>query len=203
LAVIDAATAIDKMDAERKPLYSSKMIILFRLGSSAGACAFWFNGSWIDIAVSGMLAVLVAQIGAWQVFSKQERIIFEAVASLVVGVISGVISLQWPEHTCFGAMAISGVLDLLQGFRVVYSIIEIMSRHTVTGGADFLEGVFFTTLIAYFLRFGQSLALQILGTPESNDYLVCNRGVSEYYYIFFVPFAAFCWSGLFNPHYIE
>jgi uncharacterized membrane protein YjjP (DUF1212 family) len=203
LAVIDAATAIDKMDAERKHLYSNRMIILFRLGSSAGACAFWFNGSWVDIAVSGMLAVLVAHIGAWQVFCKQERIIFEAVASLVVGLVSGVISLQWPEHTCFGAMAISGVLDLLQGFRVVYSIIEIMSRHTVTGGADFLEGVFFTTLIAYFLRFGQYLALQMMGTPESNDYLVCNRGVNEYFYIFFVPFAAFCWSGLFNPHYIE
>jgi len=203
LAAIDAARAIDKMDTERKTLYSSKMIILFRLGSSAGACAFWFNGSWIDVAVSGMLAVLVAQIGAWQVFSKQERIIFEGVASLVVGLISGLIALQWPEYTCFGAMAISGILDLLQGFRVVYAIIEIMSRHTITGGADFLEGVFFTTLIAYFLRFGQYLALQIMGTPESDDYLVCNRGVSEYSHIFLVPFAALCWSGLFNPHYYD
>jgi len=203
LAAIDAAKAIDKMDAERKPLYSSKMIILFRLGSSAGACAFWFNGSWIDIAVSGMLAVLVAQIGAWQVLSKQERIIVEAVASLVVGLISGVISLQWPEYTCFGAMAMSGILDLLQGFRVVYSIIEIMSRHTVSGGADFLEGFFFTTLIAYFLRFGLYLAVQIMGSPESDDYLVCNRGVNKYFYIFFVPFAAICWSGLFNPHYYD
>ena len=203
LAAIDATRAIDKMDNERKPLYSSKMIILFRLGSSAGACAFWFNGSWIDVAVSGVLAVLVAQIGACQVFSKQERIIFEAVASLVVGLISGVIALRWPEYTCFGAMAISGILDLLQGFRVVYAIIEIMSRHTVTGGADFLEGVFFTTLIAYFLRFGQYLAIQIMGTPESDDYLVCNRGVSEYSHIFLVPFAAICWSGLFNPHYYE
>jgi len=203
LAAIDAARAIDKMDAERKPLYSSKMIILFRLGSAAGACAFWFNGSWIDIAVSGMLAVLVAQIGAWQVFTKQERIIVEAVASLAVGTISGVISLRWPEYTCFGAMAMSGILDILQGFRVVYSIIEIMSRHTVSGGADFIESVFFTILIAYFLRFGLYLAEKIMGTPESDDYLVCNRGVSKYFYIVFVPFAAICWSGLFNPHYYD
>ena len=85
LAVIEAATSIDKMDAERKPLYSSATIILFRLGSSAGACAFWFHGSWMDILVAGGLAVLVAEIGAWQALSKQERIIFEAVASVVVG----------------------------------------------------------------------------------------------------------------------
>jgi len=100
-------------------------------------------------------------------------------------------------------MAISGVLDLLQGFRVVYSIIEIMSRHTVTGGADFLEGVFFTTLIAYFLRFGQYVALEIMGTPEDEEYTQCDRGVSEWWYFLFVPLGALCWSGLFNPHYIE
>ena len=52
-------------------------------------------------------------------------------------------------------MAISGVVDVLQGFRVVYSIIEIMSKHTVSGVADLLEGILFTELIAYFLRIGQ------------------------------------------------
>jgi len=203
LAVIEAATAIDTIDAEYKPLYSKSTIILFRLGSSAGACAFWFNGSWVDMLVAGCLAILVAEIGSWQALSNQERLIFEAVASLVVGLISGLIALEWPAETCFGAMAISGVLDLLQGFRVVYSIIEIMSRHTVTGGADFLEGVFFTSLIAICLRFGLFASMQIMGNPETDEYLQCKRGLSEWWYIFFVPFAAVCWSGLFNPHYVE
>ena len=86
---------------------------------------------------------------------------------------------------------------------MVYSIIEIMSRHTVAGGADFLEGVFFTSLIALCLRFGLFVSKEFMGAPENDDYLACNCGINEWWYIFFVPFAAVCWSGLFNPHYIE
>jgi uncharacterized membrane protein YjjP (DUF1212 family) len=48
-------------------------------------------------------------------------------------------------------MAIAGVVDILHGFRIVHAIIELMSRHTVVRGADFLEGAFCTGLIAYFL----------------------------------------------------
>ena len=39
------------------------------------------------------------------------------------------------------ALAIGGVLDILQGFRVVYAVIEAMSKHTVAGGADLMEDV--------------------------------------------------------------
>lgn len=181
LAAHEAIISIDKLDTETKRLYSREMVTLFRFGSSAGACAFWFNGSWGDIFVAGALGIVVAWIGASPLLSKQERIIFEAVASFFVGLVSGLVALTWPDDTCFGAMAISGVLDLLQGFRVVYSIIEIMSRHTVTGGADFFEGVFFTTLIAYFLKFGQVAALQINGSPVNDAYLTCDNGVGEWY----------------------
>ena len=105
----------------------------------------------MDVVVAGFLAVLVAEIGTWPFLSSQERIIFEAVASFVVGLISGVVALEFPTETCFGAMAISGVLDILQGFRVVYAVMEIMSKNTVSGTADLLEGLLFTGLIAYFL----------------------------------------------------
>lgn len=67
LAVLEAATAIDKMDAERKPLYSNATIVFFRLGSSAGACAFWFNGSWGDVLVSGLLVSCSSSIGPFDV----------------------------------------------------------------------------------------------------------------------------------------
>ena len=200
LACMEAMANIDKMDVERKPLYSPLVVTLFRIGASSGACAFWFNGSWLDITVSGFLAVLIAWIGSTPIFTSQERIIFEAVASYIVGLVAATVALAFPSRACFGAMAISGVLDLLQGFRVVYAIIEIMSRHTVTGGADFLEGIFFTSLIAYFLRFGHVSALHIVGEPEDDGYLTCDKGISRKWYFFFVPLAAVSWSGLFNPY---
>jgi uncharacterized membrane protein YjjP (DUF1212 family) len=121
LAAIEAVNNIDKMDIERKPLYSQSTMIIFRFVSSGGACAFWFNGSWVDMFVAGWLAVMVGWIGASPLLSQQQRIIFEAVASFMVGLIAALISLYYPG-ACFSAMALSGVLDILQGFRVVYAI---------------------------------------------------------------------------------
>jgi hypothetical protein len=59
--------------------------------SSAGACGFWFGGSWGDImTVSGVPALVVASIGrASSILSRQERIVFEIVTSFLVGLISG------------------------------------------------------------------------------------------------------------------
>jgi hypothetical protein len=100
LACLEAMQNIDKMDAKRKPLYSAWTITFFRVGASSGACAFWFNGSWLDIAVSGLLAVLIAWIGVSPVLTSQERIIFEAVASFIVGLVAALIALTWPSECC-------------------------------------------------------------------------------------------------------
>jgi uncharacterized membrane protein YjjP (DUF1212 family) len=201
LAAIEAMESISKIDAERKELYSPWMIIFFRLCSSAGACAIWFDGSWVDMGVAGVLAILVAYIGTSTVITRQERIVIEVVASFIVGLTAGLIALQWPNQTCFGAMAIAGVLDILQGFRVVYAIIEIMSKHTIAGGADLLEGILFTGLIAYFLKFGQYSAAAIMGESESTAFLQCTNGIDPHWYFFFVPLAAASWSGIFKPNY--
>lgn len=234
LATIEALKAIDEIDKQEKKtcLYSRWLITFFRLGSSAGACAIWFNGSWpgksvfvldlysildflvsvtnllllyliSDMLIAGFLAVFVAHFQTSNILTKQERIVFEIVASFVVGLTAGILALNWPNHFCFGAMALSGVLDILQGFRVVYSIIEIMSKHTVAGGADLLEGMLFTGLISYFLKFGQYTAARLMGDPKSTTFAECKNGINQWWYLLFLPLAAFSWSALFNPNYVD
>ena len=213
LATVEAIGSIDKMDAERITIYSPLTIMCFRIGAAAGACAFWFQGSWYDMAVAGIMSIFVAFLGASQFLSKQERIIFETVVSYGVGFLATAISVNWPNKFCFSAIAISALLDVLQGFRVVYAIMEIMSRHTVTGGADLMEGIFFTALIAYFLKFGQFTALSFMGIdhagdPDTNselhkEYMICDNGINEWWFLLLVPMSAICWSGLFNPSYYD
>jgi uncharacterized membrane protein YjjP (DUF1212 family) len=197
LATIEAMDSIDKIDADAKVLYSPLVMTIFRLCSSAGACAIWFHGSWQDMFVAGILAIVVAYIGSWPLLSNQERIIFEVVASFVVGLTAGLIELTWPNNTCFRAMAISSVLELLQGFTIVYAIVEVMSKHTVAGGADFLEGILFTGLIAYFLKFG----LYVVRSEDTEGFQCINSGINAWWYFLFVPLAALSWSGLFMPNY--
>ena len=216
LATVEAIGSIDKMDAERTVLYNRATIMMFRFGAAAGACAFWFQGSWFDMIVAGTLAAMVAYIDASPLLTKQERIIFEAVSSFAVGFVSTAIAVTWPKQMCFSAIAIAALLDVLDGYRVVYAIMEIMSRHTETGGADLMEGVLFTALMAYFLKFGQYFALNVMGIDHGSvddpdgqeeqlqkEYMICDNGISPMWFPLFVPLSAICWSGLFNPAYYD
>lgn len=200
LATIEAIQTMDDMDNNKKDLYSKSLKMLFRFVASAGACAFWFHGGWIDSVVAGCCGSLVGLISTWSVLSKEERVVFEAFASLLVGLIAGVVSLLFPAQTCFGAIGVAGVLDILQGFRVVYAVLELMGKHSVCGSADFLEGLLYTGLIAYCLKVGQLGAVRITN-KETSENLTCNNSIDELWYLLLVPAAALSWSGLFNPDY--
>ena len=200
LVAVEAIESINKVDALPMITYPFPVIAFFRMAAAAGACAIWFDGSWYDIAASSILAFLVGLIGSSSVIKFHDRIILEVVASLMVGLISGLVALQWPDYTCFGAMALAGVLDIFHGFRIVYAIMEIMSRHTIAGGADLLEGILFTALIAYFLEFGHYLAAAMMGDSSAvAETLTCEHAIDERWYLVFVPLAAISWSGLFRP----
>ena len=203
LATIEAIQML--VEAHKKKsvvLYPKYVQLLFSFMASAGACAFWFNGSWIDIMAAGGCGVLVRSISGWSFLAKEDRIVFEAIASVIVGIIAGLLSCLYPDSTCFVAIGLSGVLDILQGFKVVFAIIEVMGKHTVSGGADFLEGLLYTTLISFFLRVGKLIAESMTGKESSLN--ACEGGgINDAYYFILVPAAAISWSGLFNPEYFD
>lgn len=78
-----------------------------------------------------------------------------------------------------------------------------MSKNTVCGGANLLEGVLFTGLIAYFLQFGQYCAAVLMEKNLASRFAPCSNGISQWWYLFFVPAAALSWSGLFTPKYSQ
>jgi uncharacterized membrane protein YjjB (DUF3815 family) len=87
--------------------------------------------------------------------------------------------------------------------RVLYfprRISASRSPHSITVSN---QGIFFTALIAYFLKFGQYAAESIHGIPPNDDFLVCNHGINVWWYIVLVPASAFSWSGLFHPNYFD
>jgi uncharacterized membrane protein YjjB (DUF3815 family) len=177
------------------------LVILSRVLSSAGATGLWFSGSWQDMLIAGALAIIVALAQGSAVW-KHERVIFEVIISFVIGLAAGLISLPWPERTCFGAIAAVGaVVDILQGFKIVYSIMELMSKHTLAGGADFMEAFLFTGLIASFLKLGQFLATSILGGDTNIEIAAtqCHQPIDEIWYILILPITSLAWAFLFMP----
>lgn len=81
---------------------------------------------------------------------------------------------------------------------LLLAIIEIMSKHTVAGGADLLEGILFTGLITYFLQNGAYVATSIYGGEV--EFGVCSNGISEYWQFLLVPLSTISWAILFTPN---
>jgi uncharacterized membrane protein YjjB (DUF3815 family) len=214
LAVDEASQAMDRIRNEtRKPLYPLQMLNLFRFMSSAGACAMWFGGSWWDMLVSGTLAVSVAYIESFPSLALEERILTEVVSSCFVGLVAGAMSIQWPNKFCFAAIAVPAVLELLQGFKVAFAVIEVMSKNVVTGAARLLEGILVTGLISYSLKFGLDVAVRVMHGPSfttslphdvyAKMFVSAHGGVSEKFFPLLILFAAAGWSGLFQPSYTD
>jgi uncharacterized membrane protein YjjP (DUF1212 family) len=204
LAAVEAEKAIDIATEQVRELdakyYPMPLVVFFRVVSSAGATGLWFGGSWYDMFVAGALAIIVSLAQGSSVW-KQDRILFEVIISFIVGFIAGLISLLWPEKTCFGAMAVGAIIDILQGFKIVYSVMELMSKHTLAGGADFMEAFLFTGLIASFLKFGQYAAIQILGGDSEADIgsTLCELPIDEKWYFVILPISSLAWAYLFMP----
>lgn len=240
LATIEADRAIASIREKQASheLYPRHVVLLFRFISSAGAAGLWFSASWLDMILAGAMGVVVAMLEGANLWAKNERMLLEVFASWAVGLVAGLLSVSFPGTLCFGGMAVGAVIDILQGFRVVYSIMgkfqpkcgffcdacshestrliqvlyllvfshftEIMSKNTIAGGADFLEGILFTGLISYFLKFGQSTAIGILGVDtEGTNYNVCSNPINPYFYFLLVPVASLAWSVLFRPQYSD
>jgi uncharacterized membrane protein YjjP (DUF1212 family) len=203
-AEISIDAAIEQLNSHDSKFYPRRMIWFARVIASMGATGIWFGGSWYDMIVAGGMAFFVAMIQGASVL-RHERFIFEVIISLTVGLVAGLISLSFPHRTCFGAMAVGSVLDILQGFKIVFAIMELMSRHTVSGGADFIEGFLFTGLIASFLKFGQYIASTIIGGGTALNTLStqCTMPISEYWYFLLLPIAALTWAYLFMPRKID
>lgn len=208
LAADAAGKSMDYIHDNEKELYSRQLLSLCKVVSAAGACAMWFGGSVPDMIVSGVLALAVNKIGKAQALAYEERVLTEVVSSFVVGMSAGLLALKWPDTFCFGAIAVSFVMDLMQGFKVSYGVIEVMSKNIVTGAARMFEGILFTGLVSYSIRFGLDFAFRLMfgQTLTPNDYtgmLVSAQGISMKWFPLLLPLTATAWSTLFWPSHKE
>jgi uncharacterized membrane protein YjjB (DUF3815 family) len=78
---------------------------------------------------------------------------------------------------------------------------ELMSRHTLAGAADFMEAFLFTGLISSFLKFGQTIATSIVGGVQELDVeaFKCKQPIDETWYFLLLPISTFCWAYSFMP----
>ena len=183
LACIEAAECLDAID--RSPglddVWPRRYVIAGRALSSAGSSALWFAGSWQDMLLAGALASVVAFLFQTSSLSlwKNQRLIFEIVAGFAVGLTAGLITIKLPTTTCFSAIALASMIDYLRGFGIVFSIMEVMAKDTMSGSADLIEALIFSFLISISIVFGLMSSEGIWGVNESDakEYMNCGESV--------------------------
>jgi uncharacterized membrane protein YjjP (DUF1212 family) len=205
LAAIEALEAIDKINQSDQRQYSRWVATLFKFLASACASGMWFHGSWPDMLCAGVGGLILGWVSTWGILTKQERVLLEAIASWILGTFAYSITLVWPDNTCFGAIAIAGALDILQGYKMTFSVVEVLSKNAVAGSADFMEAILYTSVITTFLKLGQGTASLIFGEDGSfaDSSLDCSDPVNSYWLFLLVPLGALAWTGGFNPDYNE
>ncbi|CAB9501987.1 pheromone-regulated membrane protein [Seminavis robusta] len=207
LAAHEASTAMNAIQENKRQLYPQKVVNLLKIMSSAGACSMWFGGGFADMLAAASMAVTISYATTFRKLAFEEQILADVAASFAVGLCSGLLAIKWPHRFCFGAIALGSVMDYMQGFKVVYGVIEVMSRNKVTGTARLLEGILFTGLISYTMIFGLGFAFRIMFGPASalpHDYssmLTSAHGISQKLFPLLLPLTATAWSALFRPSY--
>jgi len=205
LATFAAAKSMEYIRSNEKRIYSKPIISLCRVVSSAGASALWFGGSVWDMIASAVLAAAVHKIGKARALAYEERVLTEVASSFVVGFSAGLLALKWPNTFCFGAIPVAALLDLLQGFKVSFGVIEVMSKNIITGTARIFEGILFTGLVSYSILAGFGFAFRILmgHTPNADSLssmLVAANGLDKRWFPLILPFLTTAWSTLFWPN---
>jgi len=87
----------------------------------------------------------------------------------------------------------------MQGFKVSYGVIETMSKNIVTGAARIFEGILFTGLVSYSIKFGLDFASRFLCehtlAPTSySNMLVSAHGISMKWFPLILPLTTTAWS---------
>lgn len=206
LAASDAIARIREIDSEPdNALYHPLVLMAATVLASASACGFWYGGGWYDILLCALLTVMVSTTQNLSIWQRDQRAIAEVFISWLVGLIAGLISITWPQDICFGAVGVATLLSLFQGFRIVFAVLQIMSKQTLSGTADLVEALLMTAVMAYVLSCGRHIAMMMLGVHamgHSDDLSgTCDNPINELWYLLLVPIAAVSWSACFLPSY--
>lgn len=185
ISVEDANQAIDQLILDRN-LYPAWVSVLLYGFCSSMITPIAFGGDWINLIVSfgigcfvGMLKFIVAP--RWSLYNN----IFEISASIVVSFCTRALGSIPNSNICFGSTVQGSLSLILPGYMILCGSLELQSRNIVAGSVR----IFYAIIYSLFLGFGITLGAALFGwiykdaTNETN----CERNISAYYRIIFIP----------------
>ncbi|KAF9581975.1 hypothetical protein BGW38_000823 [Lunasporangiospora selenospora] len=187
---IPVEEAIMKLDAinMEKDMWPRWANILSYAVASFCTASMFFRGNWTDSGVALLLGTMVGLMNWLSEMVPSYSHICEVTMSVLVSFIAQALH----RHVCQSAVKMAGIVMLLPGYTITCAILELSSRHMISGSVRLFYAVIFSLLLGYGLTIGASLwALFDRSSTESKVTVGCLETLDAKWNILFVPLFAF------------
>ncbi|KAF9138025.1 hypothetical protein BGX30_009663 [Mortierella sp. GBA39] len=183
--------AIMKLDAinTEKDLWPRWLVILSYALASFCTAPMFFKGNWIDAGVSFLMGATVGMMSWLSEKVPSYAHICEITMSVVVAFVAEALH----GHVCKNSVKWAGIVILLPGYTITCSILELSSRHMISGSVRLFYAIIFSLLLGYGLTIGAAL-WNLFDHPSSSAESVpdvCSDPLDPKWNILFVPIFAF------------
>ncbi|KAF8925697.1 hypothetical protein BGZ47_003121 [Haplosporangium gracile] len=190
MPVEEAIMKLDTINAEKDANGRWITVLAYAV---AGFCAapMFFKANWIDAIISFFLGATVGLL-AW----LSEKVpSYAHICDITMCVFVAFVAEALRQHNvCTSAIKFAGIVIILPGFTITCSILELSSRHIISGSVRLFYAVVFSLLLGYGLTIGASLWSLFDHSTHGDDskFLAeCpNAPLSPLWNILFVPFFA-------------
>ncbi|KAF9192153.1 hypothetical protein BGZ51_006127 [Haplosporangium sp. Z 767] len=153
MPVEEAIMKLDAINAEKDANPRWLNILAYAVASFSTAPMF-FKGSWIDAGVSFLIGGAVGLLVWLAEKVPSYSHICEITMSVVVAFVAEALH---NNNVCQSAVKLAGVIILLPGYTITSAILELSSRHIISGSVRLFYAVVFSLLLGYGLTIGASI----------------------------------------------
>ncbi|KAG0024154.1 hypothetical protein BGZ81_007811 [Podila clonocystis] len=159
--------------------------------ATAGFCTapMFFSGSWVDAGVGFLLGGAVGLM-VWLAekvpsYAHICEITMSVVVAFVAEALHGYVD-------CGSAIKLAGIVIILPGYTITCAILELSSRHIISGSVRLFYAVVFSLLLGYGLTIGASLWHMFEPSSKANaaSSTACTPSLDPKWNIMFVPLFA-------------
>jgi len=143
---IDKATEmLDEIDAMPPP-YTNYLVALGYALCGAGFAGF-LQGSWVDILLSAVFSVVVFLMVTLSAhFPAQSARWVPFLCALVAGILAALASVLMPATQAY-LVTLSAIIYLIPGFSITVGVIELTTKHIVSGLTNLARGLITLALL--------------------------------------------------------
>ncbi|KAF9194549.1 hypothetical protein BGZ51_009112 [Haplosporangium sp. Z 767] len=187
MPVDEAIMKLDTINAEKDLWPQWANVLSYALASFCAAPMF-FKGNWVDAGVAFLIGGLVGVMN----WISQKVPSYAHICEITMSVVVAFVAEALHSHVCRSAVKMAGIVMLLPGYTITCSILELSSRHMISGSVRLFYAIIFSLLLGYGLTIGASL--WNLFDPSSRAAEVtaaCPQVLDPKWNILFVPLFSF------------